>query len=297
MAAGVARVGHRDHHVGLHRRLAPEDLAHLAARDLGAVALEDRVGAREVDVLEHAEGLAVRLHELARLDPALAERDHLARLDLAQELGADDVEGAALGGHAVAVAEHAERQRPQAGAVPEGHHRVLGHHDRGEGALEPRRHLGERVLDALGRVRGQERGDDLGVGGAAELDAGVGELRVELDRVDQVAVVGERHLAAVGAPHRLGVLPRRRAGGGVAHVPHGHLAAQRPQLLLVEDLRHETEIAHGHDVALVGGGDARRLLAAVLERVQREVREAGDVRLGRVDAEDAALVARTVAEV
>ena len=42
-------------------------------------------------------------------------------------------------------------------------------------------------------------------------------------------------------------------------------------------------------------GDARRLLPAVLERVQREVGEAGDVVLGRVDPEDAALVARSVA--
>ena len=45
------------------------------------------------------------------------------------------------------------------------------------------------------------------------------------------------------------------------------------------------------------GGDAGRLLAAVLQRVQREVGEPGDVRLGRVHAEDAALVARSVAMV
>ena len=44
-------------------------------------------------------------------------------------------------------------------------------------------------------------------------------------------------------------------------------------------------------------GDAGGLLAAVLERVQREVGEPGDVRLRRVDAEDAALVARSVAVV
>ena len=133
--------------------------------------------------------------------------------------------------------------------------------------MQPRHDLGEGVLDALRLVGGQQRGDDLRVGGAAELDAGVGELGVELDRVDQVAVVGERHLAAIRAPHGLGVLPRRRPGGGVAHVAHGHLPAQRAQLLLVEHLRHEAEVAHGHDVALVRGGDARRLLTAVLERV------------------------------
>ena len=66
-------------------------------------------------MLEDAEAAALGLDDLARLDAALAERDHLAGLDLAQELGADDVEGAALGGHAVAVADLAERQRAQAG--------------------------------------------------------------------------------------------------------------------------------------------------------------------------------------
>ena len=45
------------------------------------------------------------------------------------------------------------------------------------------------------------------------------------------------------------------------------------------------------------GRDPGRLLAAVLERVQREVREARDVVSRRVDAEDTALVARSVAMV
>ena len=46
---------------------------------------------------------------------------------------------------------------------------------------------------------------------------------------------------------------------------------------------------------LVAGRDPGRLLAAVLEREEREVGEPGDVVLGRVDAEHAALVARAVA--
>ena len=51
------------------------------------------------------------------------------------------------------------------------------------------------------------------------------------------------------------------------------------------------------DVAALAGGDPGRLLAAVLERVEREVGEAGDVVAGRVDAEHPALVARAVAVV
>ena len=74
-----------------------------------------------------------------------------------------------------------------------------------------------------------------------------------------------------------------------------HLALQRAQLLLVEDLVDEALVAHGHDVAALRGGDARRLLAAVLERVEREVREARDFATGGDYAEDAALIARAIA--
>ena len=120
--------------------------------------------------------------------------------------------------------------------------------------------------------------------------------RVQLDGVDEVAVVGERDLAPVGAPDGLRVLPRVRARGRVAHVADGHVAAQRAQLLLVEDLVDEALVAHRHDVAALGRGDARRLLPAVLQGVEGEVGEAGDIRARGVDAEDAALVARSVAE-
>jgi hypothetical protein len=71
---------------------------------------------------------------------------------------------------------------------------------------------------------------------------------------------------------------------------------ERAQLLLVEDLVDEALLAHRHDVAALGDGDACRLLPAVLEGLEGEVGEAGDIRALRVDAEHAALVARSVAE-
>ena len=122
------------------------------------------------------------------------------------------------------------------------------------------------------------------------------QLGVELDRVDQVAVVGERDLAPVGAPDGLRVLPRVRAGRRVADVPDGQVAVQRAQLLLVEDLVDEPLVAHGHDVAALRDGDARRLLPAVLQGIEGEIGEAGDIGAWGADAEDAALVARSVAE-
>ena len=75
------------------------------------------------------------------------------------------------------------------------------------------------------------------------------------------------------------------------------LALQRAQLLLVEDLVDEALVAHRHDVAVLGGRDAGRLLAAMLERVEREVGQPGDLLLRREDAEDAALVTGSFAGV
>ena len=217
------------------------------------------------------------LHHLARLQPALGQGDHLARVHLAHQLGADDVEGAALRGDDEAVVEPAQRERPDPVRVAEGDDRVLGHHHGRVGALQPRHHVGDRVLDQLAAVGGEQGGDDLRVGGAAEVDPALLQLGPELDRVGQVAVVGERHLAAVVAPDRLRVLPGAAAGGRVAHVADRHVALQRLQLLLVEDLGDQAGVAQGGDVAALAGGDPGRLLAAVLQRVEAEVGEPGDV--------------------
>ena len=73
-------------------------------------------------------------------------------------------------------------------------------------------------------------------------------------------------------------------------MPDRELALEPAEVLLVEDLRDEAHLAEHGQVAAVRDGDPGRLLAAVLERVQAEVREPGDVAVGRADAEDAAHV-------
>ena len=113
---------------------------------------------------------------------------------------------------------------------------------------------------------GQERRDDLRVRGRGERDVVLAQLGVELDRVDQVAVVGERQRTTVVADDRLGVLPLRRAGGGVADVADGQITDQRAELVLVEHLRHQALVADRHDLPTERcRGDAGRLLAAMLQ--------------------------------
>ena len=73
---------------------------------------------------------------------------------------------------------------------------------------------------------------------------------------------------------------------------------QRAELVLVEHLGDQALVANRHDPAATRrGGDPGGLLAAMLKRVEREVREIGDVVSRRKDSEDTALVARSVAMV
>ena len=71
--------------------------------------------------------------------------------------------------------------------------------------------------------------------------------------------------------------PRGGSGGGVAHVPDREVAVQRREHLLVEDLAHQPEVLEHHRAPTVGDGFARRLLPAMLQRVQAVVGELGDL--------------------
>ncbi len=73
-----------------------------------------RVGPREVDELEDAEGALGRLGEPRAVQSAVVDTDQLPRLDVAHERRADDVERAGLRGDHEPVRQPADRQRPDA---------------------------------------------------------------------------------------------------------------------------------------------------------------------------------------
>ena len=163
--------------------------------------------------------------------------------------------------------------------------------------------VGGRVPALQGAVLGDEveqGGQDRRVRGgaaaqlAAEILPGGGVHGVhELAGVGEVAVVGQDEGGAGRrAEHRLGVLPGGGPLGGVADVTHGHVTGEVGQGLVVEDLGDQAQVLVDEDLGAVGGGDAGRLLTAVLEGVQAEVGQAGDLLAGRPHAEDAALLSR-----
>lgn|GEM_PF-6823735 len=119
--------------------------------------------------------------------------------------------------------------------VAGGVERVLVDEDEAEGPTQPGQHVERGRLERAVGVVGEEGGDQRGVGGVAPREltavgivapAAVDEV-AQLGRVGEVAVMGERHgPSGVATERGLGVLPGRRAGGGVAAVADGEVAAQ-----------------------------------------------------------------------
>ena len=295
---------------------------------------DGRVGSRQVDVLEDAgvgaaHGEAARVHargvdrdEFAGLDLA-----HEGRATQVQGggLGGDDPPGGEAAEHeravAVRVARRVQRvlvhedQRERAldarqdlqGGADEGRGLKVVNNRRGRGGLVhtrvPGRHgrgrdEGGRPGDAVGHA--QQRGHEGGVGGGAafEVLAVVGDLGSELaqlDRVGEVAVVaqGERARGG-GAERRLGVAPHVRAGRRVADVAQGDVAAQALQGLLGEHLRHEALILIHEDLLAIRCRNTGALLAAVLQGIEGEVGQAGNVLARGPHSEDAAVIMRVI---
>ena len=261
------RLGNRHHHVGLGaRRLAGELLAHALARAVHALAVELRVGAGDVDELEQAE-LRRGLGEPDRAHAGRVDRDQLARLDVADEVRADDVERGRLAREHPTAFGAAEHERAEAVRVAHAEQVRLVHQHERERAGEARQHLLERVLEIaavgaelVGVLAGEQLADQLAVGG--EHAGQHAELVRELLGVREVAVVAERE-AGVGdrAVDRLRVAPRARTGRGVADVTDREVTFERREPALVEHLRDETHVLDDGDRLAVAHRDAGRLLA------------------------------------
>jgi hypothetical protein len=194
----------------------------------------------------------------------------------------------------VADAEDAEAQRPDAHGVADGDDGLFGEEGERIGALDPGEGVGDAVLDGDLFAHGDEVDEDLGVGVAREDRPALLELRPKLFGVREVAVVADRERAAgVVDCDGLRVLDVGSAGGGVADVADGDAARELAELVLREGVLDEAHRAVRVELLAVARDDAGRLLSAVLERVEAEVREVGGLGVPE-DAEDAARVVEVV---
>ena len=162
------------------------------------------------------------------------------------------------------------RNAEQAVADDHGDHRVAAAAAAIHGA-----HRGEDVgrrdarrAHAL-QLRGQHVEQHFGIGAGVEVAAVFAlEHFAELARVGEIAVV--READAVGRIHVEGLRfgGAVAAGGGITHVADADVALELQHVVLLEDVAHQA-LALAHEQLAVGDrGDARGVLAAMLQHRQ-----------------------------
>ena len=141
-------------------------LAHALAGGVHRLAVEAAVGPGEVDELEQAQLGVDALGGEGRQRPGAGGVDdhHLARVELADEVGAHDVEGGRLRGQDPPVVEPAQAQGAEAVGVAHPDHVGVVHQDQGEGALQ----LGQDLDQGPLEVAAVAAGGDLGRHGDAD---------------------------------------------------------------------------------------------------------------------------------
>ncbi len=222
------------------------------------------------------------------------QHDQLAGLHFAEILGADQVEGAALGGDHPTLFQPAQTQGPEAIGVARRHHALLGQqHDR-ERAAHPIQGVNDPRQEAVRAGMGDQMDDHLAVGRGLEDRAVRLQLVAEHGGIDQIPVVGQGEVPE-GKIHnqRLDILEMAVPGGGIAVVTDGHVAGQALQHLLGIDVRHEAHRLFLVEVLAVRGDDAGAFLAAVLQGIEAQVGQVGRF-LVAIDPEHPALVAKFV---
>lgn len=174
------------------------------------------VGTCKVDILHRAHLATLILREIAAPDALAVDRDDLARLDVADELRTQHVEGTGFARHDITVAQPADRQRPQAVFVTAGIDAIGGHDQECKSPLDHVQRVDDRIdartVVILGLLLDQVR-QDFAVRGRLEQAPLVLEVNTQQRRIDDIAVVRQREIARVVAEkERLHVLDATTAG-------------------------------------------------------------------------------------
>ena len=139
---------------------------------------------------------------------------------------------------------------------------------------------------------GDEVHEDLAVHGGLE-DRPLGlQLLLELPGIDQVSVVGDGQEAlGMLGQEGLGVFQQGRTGRGIPHVADRGSARQGLKLAGIERVRHQPHAPVALGFPAVAGDDSGALLPPVLEGVEAQIGQAGNVGVVK-NPEDPALLFR-----
>ena len=326
-----AGVRHADDQVGLDGLLMCQLTTHVVTAGVDALAVHDGIGAGEVDLLKDAVSrLFGSGHTLLGHKALGADAQNLTGTDVADVLGAHNVERTSLGGDDPAagardmdggvdrrgavlrrqlrngcgiglvqtlVHQLAQHERANAVRIAECVERLLVDERHGVAAAHELHGLANalaQVARTLSKVA-DKLGRDLGIRIGEERHAQLDQLAAQLVGVDQSTVVRERDNDAVdGGEVRLRGFPALGAGGAIAHVAHGQLAGERRQVGVGEHAIEQSQVLANHNRAAITHGDSRRFLAAMLQRAQTKVRQSSHIAIGCPHTKNAAFLMQLV---
>ena len=259
---------------------------------MDALAVDDGVRTCEVDVLEDAAGLLLVRRERIRLETVLVDDDHLTRQDIAHELSADDIEAASLRREdPAALLCFADAERTEPLRIAGADELLLRHDGQAIAALDHLEALDDALLDRLLVGARDKVHNDFRIDGRLEDRALLLEVMADLSGIRQIAVVGKRDLAArIVDEQRLRVSEQARARRRIAHMADGNALILHVRDLMAEYFIDEAHAARHIHPGAIRDGDAGTLLPAMLQGVEAEIRQTGDIFRMGVHAVNAAFL-------
>ena len=205
--------------------------------------------------------------------------NNLTGLDVSQEPGTHDIEGAGFAAHHKTFSQGADAQRLDAVFVPAGIDAVGGHDHKGEAAFHHVEGLDDVHDTVLAGVLFHQVGQQLAVGSRLEDGAAFFQVVGNLAGIHHVAVGRHREVAAaVMEEQGLHVVQSAFGGVGIFDAADSQRAGQVGQLPVGENLAQEPQSAVAAVFpVVVEGGYPAAFLAAVLQVVQTVINVRGGV--------------------
>jgi len=158
-------IGHRHDQISLARGFDGELHADSLACLIDRASSKDAIGAAEIDVFKNAGARCGAAEGAHRADLAREIDQHqLARLDFADNFGADHIEGDGFGGEQDRFAHPAHHQRTDAQRIAAGDHALRRHYDKGIGAFDQTQRIHQPIGDGGITTGGDKVDDDFSVG-------------------------------------------------------------------------------------------------------------------------------------
>ena len=194
--------------------------------------------------------------------PGLIDNNNLPRLDVANIVGLNNVQGAGFRSKHIGAVQHSQAQGPEAPRVSDTDQLVFEEKNERIGAAHLSEGIDEPVLDGLFLRAGQQMDNHLAVHGGLEDGAALLKGAVQLPGVDQVAVVrGDPPDRALGILYQEGlrIFKLGRTGRGIPDMSDRQMARKLLQYFRIKYFRRKPHAFMADNALAIGNNNAGAL--------------------------------------